>query len=43
MCDEKESFPDFIVWSDEATFKFNGTVNQHNCVYRASENLHVTE
>ena len=30
-----------IVWSDEAQFKLNGTVNRHNCVYWAPENLHV--
>jgi hypothetical protein len=42
-CDERESFPGFIVWSDEATFKLNGTVSQHNCVHWATENPHVTE
>jgi hypothetical protein len=26
MRDERESSPYFIVWSDEATFKINGTV-----------------
>jgi hypothetical protein len=26
-CDVRQPFPDFIVWSDEATFKLNGTVN----------------
>jgi hypothetical protein len=36
-------FPDLIVWSDEATFKLNGTVSQHNCVYWSHENPHVTE
>jgi hypothetical protein len=30
-----------IVWSDEATFKLNGTVNCHNCVHWAPENLHI--
>jgi hypothetical protein len=43
MCDERESSPDFIVWSDEDTFKLNGTVNHHNCVYQATENPRVTE
>ena len=28
---------DSIVWSDEATFKLNGTINWHNCVYRAKK------
>jgi hypothetical protein len=32
-----------IVWTDEVTFKLNGTLNQHNCVYWYSEdpNVHV--
>jgi hypothetical protein len=30
-----------IVWSDEATFKLNGTVNQHNYVYYAAENPYI--
>jgi hypothetical protein len=42
MCDERESFPNFIVWSDEANFKLNGTVNQHSYVYSATENPRVT-
>jgi hypothetical protein len=42
-CDGKESFPDFIVLFDEATFKLNGTLSQHNYVYCASENPCVTE
>ena len=29
------------MWSDEDQFKLNGTVNRHNCVYWAPENLHV--
>jgi hypothetical protein len=43
MCDERESFPDLIVYSDEATFKFNCTASRHNCVYWATENPRVTE
>ena len=31
-CDESEDFQNLIVWSDEATFKLNGTINRHNCV-----------
>jgi hypothetical protein len=27
MCDETKYFPDFTVWSDEATFELTGTVN----------------
>jgi hypothetical protein len=25
------------LWSDEATFKLNGTIKRHNCVYLAPE------
>jgi hypothetical protein len=38
---EDEEFVNKIVWSDEATFKLNGTVNCHNYVYWAAENLHI--
>ena len=31
---------DHILWSDEATFKTNGHVNRHNCVYWSEENPH---
>jgi hypothetical protein len=31
-----------VVWSDEAQFKLNGTVNRHNCVYWAEDNPHLT-
>jgi len=37
------SFPDSIIWSEEASFKPNGTFNRHNCVYWSHENPHVTE
>lgn len=43
ICNENESFPDLIIWCDEATFNLIGTVNRHNCVYWAQENPHVTE
>ena len=33
-----ETFPDAIIWSDEATFKMNGRVNRHNCVFWSHEN-----
>ena len=42
-CDEREDFQYSIVWSDEATFKLNGTINWHNCVYRANENPNMIE
>lgn len=29
-----------ILWTDEAIFKLNGTVNTHNCVYWADANPH---
>ncbi|XP_042225978.1 uncharacterized protein LOC121868990 [Homarus americanus] len=35
---EDKQFVDKIVWSNEATFKLNGTVNRYNCVYRSLEN-----
>jgi len=41
MVNKDEEFVTKIVWSDEAQFKLNGTVNHHNCVYWAPENLHV--
>jgi len=41
MVNEDEEFVTKIVWSDEAQFKLNGTVNRHHCVYWAPENLHV--
>jgi len=41
MVNEDEVFVTKIVWSDEAQFKLNETVNRHNCVYWAPENLHV--
>jgi len=41
MVNEDEEFVTNIVWSDEAQFKLNGTVNRHNRVYWAPENLHV--
>ena len=31
---------DRILWSDEATFKLNGHINRHNCVYWNEDNLH---
>ena len=36
-----ETFVETVVWSDEAQFKLNGTVNRHNCVYWCANNPHV--
>ncbi|CAI6363867.1 unnamed protein product [Macrosiphum euphorbiae] len=36
-----EADPEFfrtVLWSDEAIFKLNGSINRHNCVYWAFEN-----
>ena len=41
-CVEDNQFPKKIVWSDEATFKLNGSINRHNCTYWAADNPHVT-
>jgi hypothetical protein len=30
-----------IIWTDESSFKLNGHVSQHNCVYYATENPHI--
>lgn len=30
-----------ILWSDEATFKLNGKINTHNCVYYFDHNFHL--
>ena len=32
-----------IVWLCEATFKVNGTINRHNCVYWANENPNIID
>ena len=41
MVTEDEQFVMKVVWSNEAWFKLNGTVNQHDCIYWAPANLHV--
>ena len=41
MVNEDEEFMTKILWSDEAQFKLNETVNRHNCVYWTPENSHV--
>ena len=40
--DEGDLDIDCVLWSDEATFKLNGTINRHNCVYWSQENPMVT-
>jgi hypothetical protein len=43
MCDRRKSFPDFIVWSDEGTSELHGIINQHKCVYWATEFSNILE
>ncbi len=35
------TFAGAIIWSDEATFKLNGSVNRHNCMYYDSKNPNI--
>ena len=35
------TYPDHILWTDEAIFHLNGTVNQHNAITWATQNPHV--
>nr|CAI5828082.1 unnamed protein product [Callosobruchus analis] len=42
MVIREPGFMGSIIWSDEAQFKLNGTVNRHNCVYWCEENPHIT-
>ncbi|CAK1592284.1 unnamed protein product [Parnassius mnemosyne] len=42
MVIREPGFMGSIIWSDEAQFKLNGTVNRHNCVYWGEENPHIT-
>ena len=39
---EDEGFVEKVVCFDEAQFKFNGTVNQHNSVYWYANNSYVS-
>ncbi|CAF2800673.1 unnamed protein product [Rotaria sp. Silwood2] len=41
LVDDDPSLLDRIFWTDESTFKLNGHVNRHNCVYYATENPHI--
>jgi hypothetical protein len=38
---ESEEFRSKIISFDEATFKLNGTINHHRCVYWTPENPHI--
>ena len=40
VADDDYSFLDRIIWTDEATFKLNGCVHRHHCVYYAVDNPH---
>jgi transposase len=42
QCQGNAGFPTKIVWSDEASFKLNGSINRHNCTYWSPVNPHVT-
>ena len=35
------TYPDYILWTDEAIFHLNGTVNRHNAITWATQNPHV--
>ncbi len=40
-CESDSGFERSILWSDEATFKTNGILNRHNCVYYSTVNPNV--
>lgn len=40
--DRNRQIFDDILWTDEATFKLNGHINRHNCVYWADANPRLT-
>jgi hypothetical protein len=42
-CHEDLNFLNNILFSDEATFTLNGSVNRHNCRYWSRENPHWTQ
>ena len=41
MVADDSSLLDSIISTDKSTFKLNGKVNRHNCVYYAVENPHM--
>jgi len=36
-------FVNKAVWSDEASFNLNGTMNCHSCIHWSLKNLHINE
>lgn len=42
-CVEGTHFPTMIIWSDEATFKLNDSINRNNCPYLGHENPYIIE
>ena len=40
---KSKDFQGSNVWWDEATFKLNGKINQHNSVYWTNENSNIVE
>lgn len=42
-CNADENFASNIIFSDEATFMLNGTVNRHNCRYWSRISPHLVE
>ena len=43
QCIANAHFSTKIVWSDEATFKLNGSIVHHDCTYRGPENLQYSK
>ncbi|EFN84401.1 hypothetical protein EAI_10604, partial [Harpegnathos saltator] len=41
QCRQNDTFPDIILWTDEATFTPNGVLNCRNNLYWSDENPHV--
>lgn len=39
-CEADSDFQNRVLWTDEASFKLNGRVNRHNCVYWSDVNPH---
>jgi len=40
--EENPGLPDSVLWSDEALFRLNGTVNRHNCCFWSPTNPQMT-
>ena len=41
MAEDEPDLWDRIIWSDEASFKLNGHVNRHNCIFWSADNPHL--